>query len=335
MQDKGFVTLEDVAGATGLSRAQVSRALRGDPGVKESTRQIVREAADRLGYVPNLAARHLASAQGTNVGILIGEPLNPFQIRMAHALDAALARVGLEATLSLRAQTDEDAVSEAERLRGLRIAGLIMVATPRRPAAIAQIAQRQPCVYVGEHVEIARLSTIGARNADGARQAVEHLIARGHRRIAHITGGIAPGSAERQRGYLAAMAVAGLAPIEVEGDHDFACGRGAVDALLALTPRPTAIFADNDFSAFGAINRLAECGLRIPEDMSIVGFDDVPFASGSHLALTTIRQSCQPQADAAVLALRARMANPSAPYSSRLLPVELVERRSVAAPRPD
>lgn len=329
------ITLDDVAKAAGLSRAQVSRALRGDPGVRDETRRAAREAAGRLGYVPNLAARSLASAGTQNIGILIGEPHNPFQLKLANAIDNVLAEAGLEATLSLRAQTDISAEREAERMRGMRVSGLILIAIPRAPEAVRRIAGHVPTVYVGGAVTGPRLSAIWPDSEGGARRAVQHLLDRGHRRIAHIGGGDNPGAAERLAGYLGAMQDAGLVPQVVPGNHDFRSGRAATEVLFDAPHPPTAIFAGNDFSAIGTMSRLHEMGLRVPQDVSVVGFDDIAFADSTHFGLTTIGQQTERQAELAVTALRRLTADPQAQGESHMIPVTLLQRRTVGPCPPD
>jgi DNA-binding LacI/PurR family transcriptional regulator len=328
---KSFVTLDDVARAAGLSRAQVSRALRGDAGVLEDTRERVRQVAAKIGYSPNLAARNLATARGTNVGLLIGEPLNPFHMQLARAVDAELAAVDYDAVVSLRALSEDLALSEVDRLMSLRIVGIILISTPHEDRAISRIAARLPCIYIGKQVDNPSVSTISANDRDGVIEAVEHLVSLGHRSIANINGGDSPGAAERIAGYRLAMSAAGLPLLEVWGNPDLDAGKRGVDTLMASKTQPTAIIAHNDIVAMGAINRLKGLGLRVPEDVSLVGFDDIPYASSETLSLSTLRQDPLDQARAAVAELRARLDAGAVPRA-QILPVSLCHRRSVAPP---
>lgn len=323
------ITLDDVAHAAGLSRAQVSRALRGDPGVRDETRREVRKIASRMGYVPNLAARSLASSSHANIGILIGEPQNPFQLKLANALDAALAEAGLDATVSLRGQSDQSAERETERMRGMRVAGLILVAVPRSADSVRRIAQHIPTVFIGEQIVGERLSSIWPENKQGIRAVVEHLISLGHKRIAFIGGNDNPSAEGRLASYLTTIGEAGLVPIVAQGNHTFRCGREATNLLLERRPAPTAICAGNDFSAIGVMSRLHELGLRVPADISVTGFDDIAFADSTHFGLTTVRQDVEQQAALAVTEIQRLIGDPQARGVGYTQPVSFLVRRTV------
>lgn len=331
---KRYATLEDVARAANLSRAQVSRALRDDLGVKPETRTHVREVARTLGYQFNMAARALATARSTTVGVIIGEPANPFHIQLARDIDRALAKAGLDAVVSLRAQDDRSAIKEADRFVLLRAAGAIMIGLPHQDAAIETIAKKLPCVYLGKLLDHANISCVSPDDVGGTRELIEFLISLGHRDIAHICGGTEAGGVERQESYRATMLAAKLKPVMVSGVHDDLWGRLGVDTLLKRKRRPTAIFAANDFMALGVINRLHGLGLRIPEDISVVGFDDIPAAGGETISLTTMCQDTSEMARLAVDALQARIENGPNHADKVVLPVVLRKRRSVAAISP-
>ncbi|WP_321893910.1 LacI family DNA-binding transcriptional regulator [Paraburkholderia tropica] len=326
---KKFATLEDVAREAGLSRAQVSRALRGDPKVKPQTRAHVQEVAQSLGYRPNLAARNLVSSDSKTVGLIIGEPQNPFHIQLAQAIDRELARAGLDSIVSLRALDDKLALSEIDRMMGLRAAGIILISKPREPQSILPMAKLLPCVYLGKSIRFRNVSTVDIDDAGGVTQAVEHLIALGHKRIAHIAGTTEISAKERTDAYRAAMDAAGLTPIVFAGAHNAATGRNAVDSLMSGRWKPTAIFASNDAIALGAMDRLRGLGVRVPEDVSIIGFDDVPAAASETYSLSTVRQDTGEQARAAVAALQSLAFDAEKRVTHVVLPVKLVLRGSV------
>lgn len=331
---KRFVTLEDVAAAAHMSRAQVSRALRGDPGVKPDVRAHIAQVAAQLDYRPNIAARALVSARAATVGVVIGDVTNPFHIQLAQAVDAELAKTDLDPVVSLRAIDDAAALREIERLLRLRAAGVILLATPHGTAALGAIADRLPVVYIGaRRAGGEQVTTIGIDDAGGVEAAIAHLLALGHTRIAHIAGQDEASARERTAAYRAAMLAAGLAPQVVHGRHDVASGRAGVDALLQGALAPTAIFASNDMIALGVLDRLQGLGMRVPEDISVIGFDDIPGAGDEVLSLSTIRQDTEQQATAAVQALQALIDGTQAPGAYHVLPVRLVLRRSVAPPR--
>ncbi|HEN8727074.1 TPA: LacI family DNA-binding transcriptional regulator [Pseudomonas putida] len=326
---KAFTTLDDVAKAAGMSRAQVSRALRGDPGVRPETRERIDAIAAELQYRPNLAARSLVSATSSIVGLVIGDPNNAFHIQLAQSVDKRLLAAGFEPVTSLRPVEGHSAAFELERLLSLRAAGVILLGTPHHPKVIGEIADKLPCVFIGsKRVAHKKVISVAVDDQTGVRLAMEHLFALGHRRIAHLAGGREPSSKERARFYSDIMKAAGLEPMMIRGEHNAAFGRRGVDALFARDERPTAIFASNDFIALGVLDRLKGMGMSVPGDVSVVGFDDIPDAENSLFALTTLRQDTDMQAQAAVNALQAMLAGDSG-YPRRVdMPVSLVTRKS-------
>ena len=331
--EKKFATLEDVANAAGMSRAQVSRALRGDPGVKPSTRDYVVATASALGYRPNIAARNLVSAQSNIVGVVIGEPFNPFHIQLAKSIDHALATANFDPVLSLRALDDVSTLGEAERFINLRAIGAILISTPHEPSAIRAMARKLPCVYLGRRMDHKNVSTVEIDDEAAATEAVRYLIGLGHRRIGHLAGTDENSAKERTAAYTATMRQAGLTPNIVFGSHDAASGHRGVDAIMKGANPPTALFASNDAIAIGAINRLRGMGLCIPRDISIIGIDDIPAASESLYALTTMRQDTDAIARHAVEALRMMSLDATRKVTKITLPVSMVVRTSVAPPR--
>jgi len=330
---KPFTTLDDVAKAAGMSRAQVSRALRGDPGVRPETRERIDAIAAHLNYRPNLAARSLVSARSSIVGLILGDPNNPFHIQLAQAVDRRLLAAGFDGIASLRSMDDAGALQEVERLLSLRAAGIILLGPAHQPKVIGEIADKLPCVFIGsKRVSHPGVISIAVDDDSGVRLAMEHLYAQGHRRIAHLAGAREPSSKERANAYSRFMGEAGLQPLVIHGRHNAASGRAGVDALFASATPPTAIFASNDFIALGVLDRLKGMGLSVPDDVSVVGFDDIPDAANALFALTTLRQDTEAQAQAAVESLQAILSG-NLPRKRRLdMPVRLIVRGSTAAP---
>lgn len=329
---KGAITLEDVARAAGLSRAQVSRALRGDPGVTPATRALVEAAARKLGYRPNLAARTLASSQSMSVGIVIGEPLNPFHMLLAQALDERLLLKGFDTIVSLRAINDEAVLRESDRLLSMRAQGVFLIATPESNDAIVALAKALPSVFMGRQLPDLNVSAVSADDEDASYRAVQHLINLGHRHIAHIEGGDKPGAAERRHGYRRAMQGGDLPLLEVAGAHDIDSGRHGVKTLFETDSKTTAIFADNDLTAIGAINELRRLGMRVPQDVSVIGFDDIPASGTETISLTTVSQDPARHADAALELMDGLLGGEANVESSRVIEAPLVLRGSTAAP---
>lgn len=329
---KNFVTLDDVAAAAGLSRAQVSRALSGGQGVRAETRKHVDAIAAQLNYQPNLAARSLASARSSIVGLVIGDLKNPFHIQLAEAVDRELTDAGFDPVTSLRAAENPNVI--ADRLLRLRATGVVMIGTHHTTKAIADIAEQMPCVYIGsKRINHPRVTAIAVDDESGVRQAMAHLLALGHRRIVNLGGSSIEASArQRTKVYSEVMEAAGLLPVSFPGFHDAASGRRGVDLAFADGQRPTAIFASNDCIALGAIDRLKSMGLSVPEDVSVIGFDDIPDAGTEVFSLSTIRQDCEQQAKASVAALKAILQGGKGVARQRIMPVTMVVRRSTTAP---
>ncbi|PRA28736.1 LacI family DNA-binding transcriptional regulator [Pseudomonas poae] len=330
---KPFTTLDDVAQAAGMSRAQVSRALRGDPGVREETRKRISDIAAQLEYRPNLAARSLVFAQSSIVGLVLGDPNNSFHIQLAQAVDRELIKAGFDPVTSLRPVEQGCELQDIERLLRLRPAGVIMIGTPHTARTISEIADKLPCVYIGsKRIPHPRVTTVAVDDESGIRQAMEHLIGLGHRAIAHLGGGREASARERAKTYFTVMEEAQLEPLFVEGSHDATFGRRGVDVLFEGDRKPTAILASNDFIALGVLDRLKGMGLSVPGDVSVVGFDDIPSAANELFSLSTLKQDTVEQARVAVGALRVLLAGTHKPSRRLLMPVELILRRSTAAP---
>lgn len=332
---KPFTTLDDVAKAAGMSRAQVSRALRGDPGVREETRKRIGDIAAKMDYRPNLAARSLVEAQSSIVGLVLGDPNNPFHIQLAQAVDRQLIASGFDPVTSLRPVEQGTEMVDIDRLLRLRAAGVIMIGTPHSARSLSDIADKLPCVYIGSRkISHPRMTTVAVDDESGIRLAMNHLMKLGHRRIAHLGGGNEASAKERAKVYFTVMREAALEPIFVEGSHDAAFGRRGVDALFQGPEKPSAILASNDFIALGVMDRLKGMGMAVPSDVSVIGFDDIPSAANEVFSLSTIKQDTIDQARVAVAALNVLLRGQDKPKRRIVMPVELILRKS-SAPPPD
>ncbi len=326
------VTIVDIARETGVSYSTVSRVLSGFEFVKEDTRQRVLEAAQRLGYVANIGARSLAGGKSHVIGLLVPGLDNGYIGEVARGIDEELARVNYDLMLyTTHRQRGKESAYVHAIANGLTD-GLILVVPLVMDYLQGLQAQNFPYVLVDQGDPTNRSNIVDATNWQGAYAATEYLINLGHSRIGLISGLMQIASArERLEGYKAALADHQIAfdpALIAEGDFWQTSGYQAALRLLDLNPLPTAIFASNDLSAFGAMDAIRERGLSIPDDISIVGFDDIPQASLVHPKLTTVRQPLDQMGRVAVQMLLDQIENPSQPPRRITLATQLIVRDS-------
>ena len=331
MKTPAKLTLQDIAARAGVSRSLASLALRGERGVQADKRALVLKIAEELNYRPNPAARRLASRSTGMVGILVSDILNPFSASLAQSIDLAARAKGFEVLLSIQGGTDEAAESALDALLLQRVDGLILIGAPKSVPMIEGLGRRVPVVYVGRHLSTEIVDSVSNDDHLGATIMVRHLIDLGHRNIVHVDGGNSAGSQGRRDAYAAAMFMAGLTPQIFAGRHTLDGGVQATEEILSLTPCPTAIFASNDLQAIGILNRVLQAGLRVPQDMAIAGYDDIPISSSEALSLTTARQHVDRMALHAVDILAARIAKPANPSMHVLIAPTLMVRRTTTA----
>ena len=288
----GRVTISDVARAAGVSVPTVSKVVNGRYGVAEATSKRVLDVVEALGYETSLVASSLRRRRTNVIGILVAE-FESFSVELLKGISAAATGTGYEllAYSGLVAGTSHAGWERKSlsRLAGTLIDGAIIV-TPTMLMPTTSI----PVVAIDPHTGPGGPSTIDSDNVGGARVATQHLIDLGHRRIAHIRGRSDLASAElRETGYRESLAEAGI-PFDPElvrdGGYKAALTAGAARELLTRPDRPTAVFAANDMSALGVMKVASELGLRVPEDLSVIGFDDIPEAARSMPPLTTMAQ---------------------------------------------
>lgn len=286
-------TMEDVAARAGVSRALVSLVMRNSPKVSAARRAAVLRAAEELGYQPHVMARSLASRTSTVLGVMVNDLRNAFFADVVEGLDAAAQAAGFDLILNTGGRSPAREANALRSLLSFRPAGVILL-SPVVPASAIEAASRQcPVVLVSRTSRVSGVDTVNDDGEAGSALAVDHLAGLGHRRIAHLDGGGAAGAAQRRRGFQAAMRRHGLEPVVVRSEHTDTGGEKAVRELLATYSRadlPTGLVAGNDFNAVGAISALEEAGLRVPEDVSVVGYDNTSLAALRHLSLTTVDQ---------------------------------------------
>jgi DNA-binding LacI/PurR family transcriptional regulator len=332
------VTMRQIAARARVSVGTVSHVINSSAGVREPVRKRVLEAIERLGYQPSLLARGLRRNQTTIIGVIIPDISNPFFPLVVRGVEDIAYQNSYRLMLC---NTDNDAEKEQvyfDELRAYRMAGLIVIpsANSRLVPQVGSSAGEPPVICLDRSPEGWKGDSVTVDNAEGAYQATRHLLELGHRRIAtiagqlHVTSGV-----ERLKGFKRALREAGIniAPEYIqEGRFDRLSGYEKGLMLLQFSPRPTAIFAANDLVALGVLAALRELGLRCPEDVSLVGFDDLELASFTNPALTTVAQPAYQMGARAAGLLFERLRGEDVPTQHIVMKATLKVRDSAAAP---
>lgn len=331
-------TIVDVAEAAGVSYATVSRVINNDPHVKPSTRERVQGAMEKLGYVVNRPARSLAGGRSHAVAVLVPDLGTGYIGEIMRGIDAELGLAQYDLILYTTHRRETKESTFIATLTNGMADGLLLV-LPRNPGGFLPTLRDRsmPFVLIDHRGIDEQTCAVGATNWQGAYNATEYLLELGHRRIGFITGSMDLGAArDRLAGFRAAMKTRHV-PLEkeliCEGDFQQLDGYNLGRALLALRARPTAIFASNDVMAMGVMDAVRELGLRIPDDISILGFDDIPQAVNIRPALTTVRQPLEKMGRVATQMLLDMLNDPDASVQRIELPTELIVRDSCQAPR--
>ena len=283
-------TIRDVAEQAGVSKSLVSLVLRGSEQVRPEKREAVLRAVRELGYRPNAAARSLSEQRTRTVGVLLDDLRNPWFVELLDGLNSLLHAAGLHMLLAdarLNRRTGQDLTGP---FLDLGVDGLVVVGTLPDLAALGAVAERIPVVVAGaRETAPAGVDVVAGDDELGARLVTEHLIGLGHRRIAHIAGYGAVGEL-RRRSFEAAMREHGLADRALVEPSDMTeeGGYRTTVRLLSRPDRPTAVFAVNDIASVGALSAAEDFGLRVPHDVSVVGYDNTSISRLRHVWLTTV-----------------------------------------------
>ena len=334
----GPVKLSDVAERAGVHPATVSRALseRTRHMVNGDTAQRVLAAAEELGYTPNPIARSLKTNRSFTIAVMLPDLTNPLFPPMVRGIEDALAEAGFTALIANTDNHPDRALAAVETMRTRLADGCIAATATRDDGLLAEAASEMPMVLINRRVLNHEIPAVVADDRSGVRQAVEHLAALGHERIAHVAGPqwLATG-ADRHEAFLAALRGVGLEPDPqlISFGEGFTEEQGArsLHTLLEAGASFTALVAGNDLMALGCYDALVERGLSCPDDISVVGFNDMPFADKFNPPLTTVRIPHYEMGRRAAELLLARIeGNASAASEDIVLPVELVQRASTA-----
>jgi LacI family transcriptional regulator len=330
---KRRVTIEDVAAEAGVSIATVSRVMHNKDGVAPGTFTRVQEIIDRLGYESSLVARSLRSRRTKVLGFSVNE-IEPYSAELLKGAARAIHGSGYELIVYAGGHAGPETAGwerrHLSRLGGTLTDGSVLV-TPE----VLDVDTVTPVVAVDPHVGASSIPTVASDNLTGAITATNYLISLGHRRIGHLSGRPDLRSSERrEQGYRQALQDAGIAfdPVLVRvGGYDPDTAAAPARDLLTLADRPTAIFAANDLSAIQTMNVAAEVGLTVPDDLSVIGFDNVPESVLAEPSLTTIDHSIQEQGYEAALMLIRIIDDPGTDQTDVRLPTRLVVRHSCKA----
>ena len=333
-----MATIRDVARASRVSVATVSRVFNESPRVSEATRLRVVKAATRLGYWPNGTARSLITNRTHALGVLLPDLHGEFFSEVIRGIDSAARQRRLHLLVSSYGAASDDLLAALRTVRG-RVDGLIVMAPDvDGPPLIRACAYGRPIVLLNPGRTVRGCDAISIDNVTGAREIVDHLIGLGHRRIATVTGPHRNMDARlRLEGYRVALRVAGIVAqrgYELSGDFSEASGYEAGRAALALDPRPTALFVSNDKMAVGVLRALTADGVRVPDEIAIAGFDDIEMSEHLDPPLTTVHADAYRLGECAVERLMRLMSSPEIEGKRHeILPTTLVIRESCGSSR--
>lgn len=332
-----MATIHDVARRAGVSVATVSRWLAGH-NVRSA--EAVRRAVDELDYRPNVSARSLKTGRRGTIGVVVPDITNPFFAAVVKGLERAIPD---DTFRILLASSDESADREAEVLADLtgRVDGFILAPANEQDRAPLELHRAGvPVVLLDREVTGGELyDVVLVDNVNGARTAAEHLLELGHRRIAMINGpdDTTPGR-ERRAGFLQALRESGVEPdpqLDRTGDFRETSGRMLTNEIIGLTEAPTALFTANNEMTIGALKALRDLQIRIPEQISVIGFDDLTLGSLLHPPLTCIKRADEEQGELAMRLLLERLADDTVTPARRIVLDTHLEVRASTGPVPD
>lgn len=331
------VTIKDVAKAAGVSYSTVSRALSGSPEISEDTRERVLQICKEMHYMANTVARSMVMKSTKMLGLILTSISNPFMAELAYHIDRQTRARGYNIILCNSSRELEQERELFELMIGRQVDGVILFpSAPESYESLRPYLPRLPTVFIGENLREAQESYVSVDNFRGTYIGVEYLYRLGHRDILYF--GRRRGSITHQlrsEGYAAACADLGLTPQycnNIFPSTSIKYGYQLAKQLFAQERHYTAIFAASDTNALGIIGAAEECGIRIPDDLSLVGFDNISYCSLPRIELTTIEQPMKMLASVAVDSLLEKVQNNLAGYTHRILTPTLIERSSCKPP---
>ena len=337
---RGVVSIREVAQRAGVSIATVSRAVNRIPTVNPELAKRVWKAIDEVGYLPNTQARALVSGRSRMLGLIVSEITNPFFPELVQEFENLAVAQGYEVLIGSTNYEPVRTESLIHRMLQRNVDGVAVMTFGIEEELVQKLVEREfPLVFVDAGPDLPNIRVLKVDYGEGIRQAVQHLAALGHRRIAFISGPLRLRSAVARRdAFIKGMAELGLtAPpgYIIEGSHTMEGGISAMERLLDLPELPTAVMCSNDMTAIGVLHALYRTTHNVPNEISVVGFDDIHLTQFMLPPLTTVQMSCAHLAAAAVEALRAGIeaGHPKATAKEWRIPTKLVVRQSTAFPR--
>lgn len=326
-------TIKDIAEAAGVSKATVSYVLNNRPGVSEATRQRILRIMKEMRYSPSTPARNLASGRTDAIGLVIPDISDVFYTNIVRGVEHAANEHDLILNLATTRGTAPREERAAELMTSGRVDGLILMTYHLSPAQLTGLLGRVGhAVLLDETDPPAGFQAVAVDNMAAGYQATSYLLERGHRRIAYIHGSLdSRDTWERFRGYRRALAEYAICPVDdyiLVGGFRRDGGYQAACELVQQEPRPTAVFAANDQMAIGCILGFQDAGLAVPDDVSVIGVDNIPATELVKPQVTTIEQPTYEMGRIALELLVRSLKEPGSPRGRQTLPVKLIERES-------
>jgi LacI family transcriptional regulator len=327
-------TIKDVAQLSGISKTTVSRVINNKGYVSEEKKALVLKAMEELEYYPNLAARRLRGQLTTTIGVIVPKITNPFFSYLVDAIEEAAYEKGYQVLIF---QSNEDPKKELTFLNLLKtkqVDGVIMTSVENDWTKIKSFIKHGPIVLCNVYIETSTVPTVRLNQYKGTYDGIKHLIERGHRKIAYCTGGFFKKEGkgkERNQGYQKALEEADIS-INLNwifvNQHSIEDGKQVLRKILEMEEKPTAVFTGSDEVASGMIAEASVHGVRIPDDLAIMGFDDQPIARVVSPKLTTIKQPVDQLGEKAVEIIIDELNNAQSIDQYYELPIELIIRQS-------
>ena len=329
------MNIQEVARRAQVSTATVSRTINGSDKVKANTAERVRRAIEALNYFPNTNARALGSGRSRLYGLIISDITNPFFPELVKSFEDTAVLHGLEVIVSNTSYKADRAELCVQRMLERKVDGVAIMTSELEPQLLERLKSNGiPLVFLDTGTVGEDTSNVLVNYSKGIDEAVDHLVSLGHERIGFISGPMTlPSARTRREAFLKSLHRAGISlrkDLIVEGNHRIDGGRMAMEELLQLTSLPTAILASNDLTAIGAIGSIHQHGLNVPQDISVIGFDDIDISAALYPPLTTVRLSRSHIADRAFHALFSANREPGSRGAEYIVQPELVVRDTTA-----